>query len=72
MAELFSPGKIIFILLVAFFIFGPKKLPEMGRAAGKTLVEFKKAVSNIMDNDSKPSVEPVKETVQTDSPEKLS
>ena len=32
------------IILVAFFLFGPKKLPELGKAAGKTLREFKKAL----------------------------
>ncbi len=60
MAELLSPGKIVFILIVAFFIFGPKKLPELGRAAGKTLVEFKRSFSNIMDNDTQPSENPDK------------
>ena len=37
-------GEIFLIILVAFFLFGPKKLPELGKAAGKTLREFKKAL----------------------------
>jgi len=34
-------------------IFGPKKLPEFGRAAGQTLKEFKNATNGIMDDDKK-------------------
>ncbi|TCP28711.1 sec-independent protein translocase protein TatA [Scopulibacillus darangshiensis] len=49
--ELLSPGKIILILLFAFLMFGPKKLPELGKAAGKTLMEFKKATNNVLDNE---------------------
>ncbi|WP_027725968.1 twin-arginine translocase TatA/TatE family subunit [Tuberibacillus calidus] len=37
-------GEILLILIFALFIFGPKKLPEIGRAAGKTLKEFKNAL----------------------------
>ena len=35
------PG-LILILVIALIIFGPKKLPEIGRAVGQTLREFKK------------------------------
>ncbi|MDQ0879137.1 twin-arginine translocase TatA/TatE family subunit [Peribacillus sp. V2I11] len=31
------------ILVIALIIFGPSKLPEIGRAFGNTLIEFKKA-----------------------------
>ncbi|GAJ99365.1 MULTISPECIES: twin-arginine translocase TatA/TatE family subunit [Geomicrobium] len=43
---------LILILLLALLIFGPKKLPEIGGAFGKTLTEFKKSTSNMMDDDS--------------------
>lgn len=36
------PGLILIIVLV-LIIFGPKKLPEIGRAFGETLREFKKS-----------------------------
>lgn len=46
------PG-LILILVLALIIFGPKKLPEIGRAFGQTLREFKKSTreltSDVMD-----------------------
>lgn len=35
--------EMIFIFLLALVLFGPKKLPELGRQLGKALAEFKKA-----------------------------
>ena len=46
-----GPGSIALIGVVAFIIFGPKKLPELGRAAGQTLKEFKSATNGIMEDD---------------------
>lgn len=40
------PG-LILILLLALIIFGPKKLPEIGKAAGDTLREFKKSTREL-------------------------
>jgi sec-independent protein translocase protein TatA len=40
---------IVLISVVALVIFGPKKLPELGRAVGKTLKEFKDGTRGIMD-----------------------
>ncbi|HHV57793.1 MAG TPA: twin-arginine translocase TatA/TatE family subunit [Firmicutes bacterium] len=36
-------GELILILVVALIIFGPGKLPEMGRALGRAVAEFKQA-----------------------------
>ncbi|HMK28341.1 MAG TPA: TatA/E family twin arginine-targeting protein translocase [Terriglobales bacterium] len=35
--------EMMFIFVLALIIFGPKKLPEIGRQIGKALAEFKKA-----------------------------
>ncbi|PLT33029.1 twin-arginine translocase TatA/TatE family subunit [Bacillus sp. V5-8f] len=40
------PG-LILILIAALIVIGPSKLPEIGRAAGNSLREFKKAASGI-------------------------
>lgn len=44
------PGLII-ILVLALIIFGPKKLPELGRAIGQSLREFKSSTKGLMDED---------------------
>lgn len=40
------PG-LILILTIALVIFGPKKLPEIGKAAGETLKEFKNSARDL-------------------------
>jgi sec-independent protein translocase protein TatA len=54
MGELFTPGHIILVVIVALLLFGPKKLPELGRAFGKTLREFKDGVKNVVNDDDPP------------------
>jgi sec-independent protein translocase protein TatA len=39
--------ELIIILVVALLIFGPKKLPEMGSAIGRSIKEFRKGVNEI-------------------------
>lgn len=36
-------AEIVIILVLALLVFGPKRLPEMGRSLGRTVREFKKA-----------------------------
>lgn len=43
--ELFQPMHLLVVGLVALFLFGPKKLPELGRSLGKTLNEFKRSMA---------------------------
>lgn len=50
LAQIGVPGLII-ILVIVLIMFGPKKLPEVGGAVGKTLAEFKKSTKEIMDDD---------------------
>lgn len=51
-----GPGEWFIIIVVALLIFGPKKLPELGRAAGTTLREFKKALSGESSSDTEEKV----------------
>ena len=41
----FGTQELFLILIIALVIFGPKKLPEIGKAIGKSINEFKDAVS---------------------------
>ncbi|HLR15119.1 MAG TPA: twin-arginine translocase TatA/TatE family subunit [Bacillota bacterium] len=50
-ANIGIPG-LILIVLLALIIFGPNKLPEIGKAAGQTLREFKKSTNDLMSDDS--------------------
>ncbi|MEK6582607.1 MAG: Sec-independent protein translocase protein TatB, partial [Nitrospirota bacterium] len=39
--------ELIVIFIVALLVFGPKRLPELGKTLGKPLAELKKAVSGV-------------------------
>ncbi len=39
--------EIVFIFILALLIFGPKRLPELGRTVGKGLAEFRKASNDL-------------------------
>lgn len=43
--------EILILLLVALLVFGPKRLPEMGRSLGRGLREFKDSISGKDDRD---------------------
>ncbi len=45
-----GPMELILILVIALVIFGPKKLPEIGRAVGKAIREFKQSTSRIAED----------------------
>jgi sec-independent protein translocase protein TatA len=42
-----GPTELMIILVLALIVFGPKKLPEMGKSIGKGLSEFRKAQADI-------------------------
>jgi sec-independent protein translocase protein TatA len=54
-----GPLELIIILAIALLIVGPRRLPEMGNAVGRTIREFRKASSDISDATSvKPDAKP--------------
>jgi sec-independent protein translocase protein TatA len=38
-------GELLILLLVILLVFGPKRLPEMGRSLGKGMREFKNSIT---------------------------
>jgi TatA/E family protein of Tat protein translocase len=42
-----GPAELILIFVIALLVFGPKKLPEIGRSVGKALREFKRTSDEI-------------------------
>ncbi len=43
--------EVLILLLVVLLVFGPKRLPEMGRSLGKGMREFKDSISGNSDDD---------------------
>jgi sec-independent protein translocase protein TatA len=43
--------EILILLLVALLVFGPKRLPEMGRSLGRGMREFKDSISGKGDDE---------------------
>jgi sec-independent protein translocase protein TatA len=54
MGELFQPTHLLVILVIALLVFGPKKLPELGKSLGEGIRGFK----NAMKDDDKPAPPP--------------
>ncbi|MBA2255340.1 MAG: twin-arginine translocase TatA/TatE family subunit, partial [Chloroflexi bacterium] len=42
-----GPVELIILLVIALLVLGPRRLPEMGSAVGKTIREFRKASTEI-------------------------
>ena len=60
-ANIGIPG-LILIVLLALIIFGPKKLPEIGKAAGQTLREFKNTANDLVDDKEEEKEKPEQES----------
>ncbi len=61
---LFQPMHMIVILAIVLIIFGPGKLPEIGAGLGKSIREFKKALSA---DEKNPLIENKKETIDQET-----
>jgi len=75
---LFQPMHLIIILVIVLIIFGPGKLPEIGKGLGKSIRDFKKAMSGENDKPttdikkepaSQDTIEMKKETIQQETVE---
>ena len=61
-----SGGEILILLLVVLLVFGAGRLPEAGKAVGKGLREFRRAV-----NEAQDSIERVSEAPRDQRPKRL-
>jgi sec-independent protein translocase protein TatA len=50
---LLQPAHLLIILVVALFIFGPKKLPELGQGLGKGIRSFKESMRAVTEDSEK-------------------
>jgi sec-independent protein translocase protein TatA len=64
--------ELLILLLVLLLVFGPKRLPEMGRQLGKGMREFKESVSgkddDVEDVDDYAELPPAEPTTQAATP----
>jgi sec-independent protein translocase protein TatA len=51
-----GPLEIVVILIIALIVFGPKRLPELGRSMGKGIREFKTSLTTDKDDDDEDDV----------------
>ena len=58
--KLFEPQGLLIILAIVLVVFGPKRLPELGKSLGKTMKSFREGAEGPLDAD-----EP-KDTPETD------
>jgi sec-independent protein translocase protein TatA len=61
-----GPLELAIVLVIALIIFGPKKLPELGRSMGRGLREFKSSVTGKDDEEEKPAE--LQRSAQADEP----
>jgi sec-independent protein translocase protein TatA len=64
MFELFQPTHLLFVLVVAMVVFGPKRLMEVSRTLGRTLQSFQEVKDEFYEELSRPSSAATKESEQ--------
>lgn len=57
-----GPMEIAIVVILLLIIFGPKKLPDLGRSAGKGLREFRSGLTSMHGNEKKEDELPAGET----------
>ncbi|URJ48395.1 twin-arginine translocase TatA/TatE family subunit [Paenibacillus polymyxa] len=67
MPNIGAPGYILLIIL-ALLLFGPNKLPELGRAVGRTFREFKNGARDILSENERTERKDSKDSVVKASP----
>jgi sec-independent protein translocase protein TatA len=53
-----GPMELIVVLVIALIVFGPKKLPDLGRSLGGGMREFKNSVTGGGERDELPAPDP--------------
>jgi len=56
--DILQPTHLIFVLVIALIVLGPKRLPEVGRSLGKGLRDFKSAINGDDDHTDAAQVSP--------------
>ncbi len=62
--DLLSPMHLVVLFIIVLLIFGPKRLPELGKGLGQTLRLFRDAQAGKLDDRDQTHVVPVSEDLQ--------
>jgi len=63
-----GPLELAIVLIIALVVFGPKRLPELGRSVGRGIREFKSSISGDHDDDDEPEAQAKIESAQPPPP----
>jgi sec-independent protein translocase protein TatA len=67
--DILQPTHLLFVLVIALLVLGPKRLPEVGRSLGRGLRDFRSALSGdeshdeVVTHTAPPTVDPAPEPV---------
>jgi sec-independent protein translocase protein TatA len=68
--DILQPTHLLFILVVALLVLGPKRLPEVGRALGRGMRDFKSALSgDLLSGEDREEVPPETGPLNTPPPQ---
>jgi sec-independent protein translocase protein TatA len=63
-----GPLELAIVLIIALVVFGPKRLPELGKSVGRGIREFKSSISGDDDDDEEPQPQAKIESAQPPPP----
>jgi sec-independent protein translocase protein TatA len=63
-----GPLELAIVLIIALVIFGPKRLPELGRSMGRGIREFKSSISGNDDDEESPKPAQIEGADKPDEP----
>jgi sec-independent protein translocase protein TatA len=72
MGDLLQPWHLILLAVVAFLLFGAKRLPELGKGLGEGLKGFREGIRGITDPAPPPQAPPAPPVVQQSAPPPVS
>jgi sec-independent protein translocase protein TatA len=64
-----GPLELAIVLIIALVIFGPKRLPDLGRSLGKGMREFKDSISGKDDDDDEDALDQARLEMQAQQPQ---
>ena len=63
-----GPLEIVIVLMIVLIIFGPKRLPDLGRSLGRGMREFKDSVTGRDKDELPPEADETPEPVRASAP----